>query len=72
MLRKEINKMKKVIYEYGCRALGHTDGEIYVEDILSDKEIKKQIEDMAGFSIYVDIEEGFEEKTELVYRKQNV
>ena len=64
--------MKKVTYEYGCRALGHTDGEIYVEDSLSDKEIKKQIEDMAGFSIYVDIEEGFEEKTELVYRKQNV
>lgn len=61
--------MKKVTFEYGCRALGYTDGEFFVDENTPDSEIQKQIEDMAGFSVIFRTEDGYEEKTETVYRK---
>ena len=61
--------MKRVTFEYGCRALGYTDGEFFVDENTSDSEIQKQIEDMANFSIIFRTEDGYEERTETVYRK---
>lgn len=61
--------MKKVTFEYGCRALGYTDGEFYVPEEMSDEEISRKIDDMAGFSFNFQTEDGYEEQTEVVYRK---
>lgn len=61
--------MKKVTFEYGCKALGYTDGEFYVPDAMSDGEILREISDMAGFSFSFQTESGYEEQTEVVYRK---
>lgn len=61
--------MKKVEYEYGCRALGYTDGEFFVPEDTSDEEIQKKIDEMAGFSTWFKTEDGYEEQTEIVYRK---
>lgn len=61
--------MKKVTYEYGCRALGYTDGEFFVDENMSDSDIRQKIEDMAGFNCYFRTEDGYEEQTEVVYRK---
>ncbi len=61
--------MKKVTYEYGCRALGYTDGEFFVDENMSDSEIQQKIEDMAEFSFHFRTEDGYEEQTEVVYRK---
>ena len=62
--------MKKVSYEYGCRALGYTDGELYVDENMTDDEIRSQIEDMAGFGIYYSTEDGYEPVQETIYRKK--
>lgn len=61
--------MKKVSYEYGCRALGYTDGEFFVDEDIPDCEIEKMIEEMAGFSFNFQTDNGYEERTEVVYRK---
>lgn len=62
-------KMKRVTYEYGCRALGYTDGEFYVDEDMSDDEIRQKIDDMAGFYVGFTSENGYEAQTEVVYRK---
>lgn len=61
--------MKKVTFEYGCRALGYTAGEFYVPEDMSSEKISKMIDDMAGFSFNFQTEDGYEEQTETVYRK---
>lgn len=61
--------MKKVTYEYGCRALGYTGGEFFVDENMPDSEIQQKIEDIAGFSFHFHTEDGYEEQTEVVYRK---
>lgn len=62
--------MKKVEYEYGCRALGYYKGEMYVSEDMSRMEIKKQIENESGFGVWIYSEEdGYEEVTEVVYKK---
>lgn len=61
--------MKKVSYWYGCRALGYTDGEFFVPENMPDQEIQNKIDEMAGFSVGFNTENGYEEQTEVVYRK---
>lgn len=62
--------MKKVEYEYGCRALGYYRGEMYVPEDMTRTEIEQKIKNEAGFSIGVcSMENGYEEVTEVVYKK---
>ena len=62
--------MKKVEYEYGCCALGYHKGEMYVPDDMTGMAIEQQIKNEAGFNIWIhDIEYGYEEVTEVVYKK---
>jgi len=53
------------------RRLGHYDFEFYVDDDMSDEEIKKEVDEMAAISIHYEIEEGYEEYIEVRYRKTN-
>ena len=62
--------MKKV---FGCidvRALGHYDFEFYVDDNATDEEIKKKVDDVCNYYISYDVEEGYEEYTEVRCRKK--
>ena len=62
--------MKKVEYEYGCRALGYYKGEVYVPEDMTRTEIEQQIKNEAGFGIWIhNTEDGYEEVTEVVYKK---
>lgn len=61
--------MKKVTYQYGCRALGYTDGEFFVDEGMTDADIQEKIERKAGFSITFYTEDGYEPQTEIVFRK---
>ena len=62
--------MKKVEYEYGCRALGYYKGEMYVPEDMTGMVIEQQIKNEAGFNILIhSVEYGYEEVTEVVYKK---
>ena len=63
--------MKKVTGYIDVRALGHYDWEFYVEDNATDEEIKQKVEDICHYSIFYDVEEGYEAYTEVCYRKKN-
>lgn len=63
--------MKKVEYEYGCRALGYYKGVMYVPENMTGMAIEQQIRNEAGFDILIhNMEDGYEEATEVVYRKK--
>ena len=62
--------MKKVEYEYGCRALGYFKCEMYVPEDMTRTEIEQMIKDEADFGVWIhNMENGYEEVTEVVYRK---
>lgn len=61
--------MKKVTYGFGCRALGYSEGEFYVDESTSDSEIYKKLDDMAEFETWFSTEDGYEPEQEVVYRK---
>lgn len=63
--------MKRVSGYMDSRRLGHYDFEFYVDDDMSDEEIKKEVDEMAAISIHYEIEEGYEEYIEVRYRKTN-
>ena len=63
--------MKKVSGYVSVRALGCYDFEFYVDDNATDKEIKEQVEKVMNISTYFSVEEGYEEYTEVRYRKKN-
>ena len=63
--------MKKVTGYIDVRALGHYDWEFYVEDDATDEEIKQKVEDICNYSIFYDVEEGYEAYTEVCYCKKN-
>ena len=63
--------MKKVSGCIDVRALGHYDFEFYVDDDATNEEIKKKVEDACDYYINYDVEEGYEEYTEIRYRKKN-
>lgn len=63
--------MKKVSGCIDVRALGHYDFEFYVDDDVTNEEIKKKVEDACDYYINYDVEEGYEEYTEICHRKKN-
>ena len=63
--------MKKVSGCIDVRALGHYDFEFYVDDDATNEEIKKKVEDACDYYINYDVEEGYEEYTEIRHRKKN-
>lgn len=62
--------MKKVSGFIDVRALGHYDFEFYVDDNVTDEEIKKKVDDVCDYYISYDVEDGYEEYTEVRYRKK--
>lgn len=62
--------MKKVSGCIDVRALGHYDFEFYVNDNTTDEEIKQKVDDACDYCIDYDVEDGYEEYTEVRYRKK--
>ena len=63
--------MKKVSGYISVRALGCYDFEFYVDDNTTDEEIKKKVDAVCNYSISYNVEEGYEEYTEVRYRKKS-
>jgi hypothetical protein len=61
---------KKVSGYISVRALGQYDFEFYVDDNTTDEEIKKRVSDVCHYCIDYDVESGYEEYTEICYRKK--
>lgn len=62
--------MKKVSGYVSVRALGCYDFEFFVNDNATDEEIQKQVDDTMQLSYDYNVEEGYEEYTEVKYRKR--
>lgn len=62
--------MKKVSGCIDVRALGCYDFEFYVEDDMTDDEIKKKVDDVCDYYIHYDVEDGYEAVQEIVYKKK--
>ena len=64
--------MKKVSGYISVRALGCYDFEFYVDDNATDEEIKEKVDEVMEFSHDYQVEEGYEEYTEVNYRKKAI
>lgn len=62
--------MKRVKGYISVRALGDYDFEFYVDDNTTNEEIKKKVDEVCNYSIWYDVDEGYEEYTEVRYRKK--
>ena len=62
--------MKKVSGYIDVRALGCYDFEFYVEDNATEEEIQKKVDEVCDYCIDYNVEEGYEEYTEVRYRKK--
>lgn len=62
--------MKKVSGYVSVRALGRYDFEFYVEDDATAEEIEYKVEKTMEINTYYSVEEGYEEYTEVRYRKK--
>ena len=62
--------MKRVKGCISVRALGDYDFEFYVDDNMTEEEIKKKVDDVCDYDIWYDVDEGYEEYTEVRYRKK--
>ena len=63
--------MKKVSGYVSVRALGCYDFEFYVDDDTTDDEIAEMVNEKMQMSHFYEVEEGYEEYTEVSYRKKN-
>lgn len=63
--------MKKVSGYIYVRALGEYNFEFYVDDNATDEEIKEKVDEVCNYSIDYNVEDGYEEYTEVCYRKKN-
>lgn len=61
--------MKKVTGYVSVRALGCYDFEFYVDDDVTDEEIERLVDEKMQLSHSYSVEEGYEEYTEVRYRK---
>lgn len=66
--------MKKVTGCIDVRALGRYDFEFFVDDNVTDEDIKKRVEDECDYYIEYNVESGYvaETRTEIVYRKKGI
>lgn len=64
----DMKRVKGYIY---VRALGEYKFEFYVDDNATEEEIKKKVDDVCNYSIWYDVDEGYEEYTEIRYRKKH-
>ena len=62
--------MKRVTGCIDVRALGCYNFEFYVEDNLTEEEIKKKVEDVCDYYIDYEVEEGYEAVQKIVYQKR--
>jgi hypothetical protein len=62
--------MKRVTGYISTRPLGSYDFEFFVEDSVTDQEIKQKVEDMLEFSMDYQVEEGYIAEQQTVYRKK--
>ena len=62
--------MKKVSGYVSARPLGSYDFEFFVDDNTTDEEIKQKVNEVMGLSHNYTVEEGYEEYTEVKYRKK--
>lgn len=63
--------MKRVKGYISTRPLGSYDFEFFVEDSMTDQEIKNKVEDMLELSMHYDVEEGYVAERQTVYRKKH-
>lgn len=63
--------MKKVSGYVSVRALGCYDFEFYVDDDTTDDEIAEMVDKKMQMSHFYEVKEGYEEVTEVSYRKKN-
>ena len=62
--------MKKVSGYVSARPLGCYDFELFVDDNTTDEEIKQKVNEIMELSHNYTVEEGYEEYTEVKYRKK--
>lgn len=62
--------MKKVSGYVSARPLGCYDFEFFVDDNTTDEEIKQKVDEVMELSHSYTVEEGYEEYTEVKYRKK--
>ena len=62
--------MKKVSGYVSVRALGCYGFEFYVDYNATDEEIQRKVDETMQLSHHYDVEEGYEEYTEVNYRKK--
>lgn len=62
--------MKKVSGYVSVRALGCYNFEFFVNDNTTDEEIQKQVDETMEISSHYEVEDGYEEYTEVKYRKR--
>lgn len=70
-MNMEDKKMKKVSGYVSVRALGCYNFEFYVDDNATDEEIQREVDKKMELNWDYDVEEGYEEYTEVKYRKNN-
>lgn len=63
--------MKKVSGYVSVRALGCYDFEFFVDDNVTDAEIQEMVKERMQLGHHYSVEEGYEEYTEISYRKKN-
>ena len=63
--------MKRVTGCIDVRALGHYDFEFYVDDDATEEEIKRKVDGVCDYYISYNVEDGYEEYTEIRYRKKS-